>query len=201
MPDSQIHFLVVYCGALPYNGPTNCTQFPSPTALRRTLTVGYRAQADVTSAAALVHLLSVREARLVARLQAAMAGAGAAVFDTWMKRCSDLVQDTAEAYIWHVVVASGQRSLRGASRQLQPVLAAVLRLDCLCRVKQSLPWFMMEGLLSIAEAEQVRFIPVVPAYGRVRAMQLNLLSGGNSEAACVRASAHSHGSRARGAAI
>lgn len=115
-------------------------------------------QADVTSAGALVHLLAVREARLVRQLQEAMAaaGGGAGVFDAWMKRSSDLVQAAAEAYISHVVVLAGQRSLRSASRQLLPVLAAVLRLDCLCRVQANLQWFLMQGLVTVAEAEQVR---------------------------------------------
>lgn len=110
----------------------------------------------MTTAAALVHLLAVREARLVQQLQAAMAGAPADVFDTWMKRRSDLVQATAEAYVAHVVVLAGQRSLRGASQQLLPVLAAVLRLDCLCRVKDNLHWFLVQGLITAAESEQVR---------------------------------------------
>lgn len=124
--------------------------------------LAYGVQGDVTSAAALVHLLAAREAQLVGQLQAAMAGAGRDVFDTWMKRSSDLVQAAAEAYMSHVVVTAGQRSLRTVSRQLRPVLASVLRLDCLCRVKSNLHWFLMQSLISVADADKVIYTPLLP---------------------------------------
>ena len=55
-----------------------------------------RSQADATSLAAAARLLRLREARLVAALQRVMAANKAAVFDTWMKRESELVQGTAQ---------------------------------------------------------------------------------------------------------
>lgn len=114
-------------------------------------------QADVTSAPALVQLLAVREAKLVEQLATEMAGKHVDVFDTWMKRCSDLVQAAAEAYIGLVVVQAAQRSLAGVSRALRDVLDAVLRLDLLCRVRKTLDWFLVEGLISGLEARKVGF--------------------------------------------
>jgi hypothetical protein len=110
----------------------------------------------VTSAPALVQLLARREAMLVGQLSAAMAGKHVDVFDTWMKRCSDTVQATAEAYISLVVVQAAQRSLAGVSRALRAVLDGVLRLDLLCRVRKVLDWYLIEGLISGDEAGKVR---------------------------------------------
>ena len=118
-------------------------------------------QADVTSSAALVQLLAVREAKLVGQLSAAMAGKHVDVFDTWMKRCSDLVQATAEASIGLVVVQAAQRSLAGVSSALRAVLDSVLRLDLLCRVRKSLDWFLVEGLVTGPEAGKVCFCDCV----------------------------------------
>lgn len=114
-----------------------------------------RVQADVTSSAALVQLLAVREAKLVEQLATAMAGKHVDVFDTWMKRSSDLVQAAAEASIGLVVAQAAQRSLAGVSRALRSVLDSVLRLDLLCRVRKTLDWFLVEGLVSAPEAAQV----------------------------------------------
>jgi Acyl-CoA oxidase len=113
-------------------------------------------QVDAASPEALVALLAAREERLLRELAAAMAGAGADVFDTWMKRRSDLVQSTAEAYVSLVVAQAAQRSLASASAHLCGVLSTLLRLDLLQRVRKHLDWYLLEGLLASAEARQVR---------------------------------------------
>lgn len=110
----------------------------------------------MTCAPALVQLLALREAKLVQQLSTAMAGKHVDVFDTWMKRCSDLVQSTAEASIGLVVVQAAQRSLSAVSRALRDVLDDVLRLDLLCRVHKNLDWFLVKGLVSGVEAGKVR---------------------------------------------
>lgn len=125
------------------------------------MTVECGVQEDVTSAPALVQLLAVREAKLIEQLSLAMAGKHVDVFDTWMKRCSDLVQATAEASISLVVVQASQRALAPASNALVAVLDDVLRLDLLCRVRKSLDWYLCEGLISVSDAGRVRFRPTV----------------------------------------
>jgi len=100
-------------------------------------------------------LLLHREAHLLTRLGADMSAVPAASFDTWMKQRSDLVQDTAEAYVSREVVGAGQRALEGVSSALHTALSRVLLLDALCRVRAHLAWYLVEGLLSAAGAKEV----------------------------------------------
>lgn len=115
-----------------------------------------RVQADATSLEAATRLLRVREARLVARLQRVMAAHKSAVFDTWMKRESELVQGTAQAFIEVYVAGACAEALGRASPALRGLLGRVLRLDALCRVCAQMAWYLTEGLVTAAQAQQVR---------------------------------------------
>jgi Acyl-CoA oxidase len=116
----------------------------------------HRVQGDASSAEGALRLLGVREAALVAQLQRVMQENAGAVFDTWMKRQSELVQATAEAFIENYVATVAQEDLAKASGALSGVLGAVLRLDALSRVQANLGWYLLEGHMSSSEARQVR---------------------------------------------
>ena len=105
---------------------------------------------------AATRLLGLREALLLRQLQRVMKENAGAVFDTWMKRQSELVQATAEAFIENYVVTCGQEDLAKGSPELRAVLGPLLRLDALCRVDAQLSWYLIEGLVSSEEARQVR---------------------------------------------
>ena len=128
-------------------------------------------QAAATSTAAAHRLLAIREARLVASLQRAMAAAPAAVFDTWMLRESDLVQATAEAFVTGHVAAASAAAAAAAPAALRGVLAPLLRLDALVRVEQHLEWYLLEGLVAPAAAKQVRLFCAFAAQHRSRQLQ------------------------------
>lgn len=80
--------------------------------------------------AALRAVFVAREGRLLGALAAKMRGiSGEAVFDTWMKRESDLVQATAQAYAEREVVDACLRAMQ----QVRPSLIL------------SMSWFRFSG--------------------------------------------------------
>lgn len=77
--------------------------------------------------AALRGVFDAREGRLLAALAAKMRGvSGEAVFDTWMKRESDLVQATALAYAEREVVDSCLRACKQVPRSFLSELSHII---------------------------------------------------------------------------
>jgi acyl-CoA oxidase len=113
-------------------------------------------QNDPTSTATATRLLKIREARLVAQLQKAMAVSRNETFETWMKRESETVQGTAQAFIEAYVVTECAKALGGVSATLRPIFERILQLDALSRVREQMAWYLLDGLITSSEAAQVR---------------------------------------------
>jgi len=101
-------------------------------------------------------LLLAREGRLLRELGGAMAGAGAAFFDEWMKRRSDLVQAAAMAYAEREVLDACVVCLESeAPAAVGATLVRLVRLFALRCVESDLPWYLAEGLLPPAAGREV----------------------------------------------
>ena len=62
----------------------------------------------------------------------------------------------AQAFIEVYVAGACADALQEASPALAGVLERVLRLDALCRVRAQMAWYLTEGLVTAAQAQQVR---------------------------------------------
>uniref|UniRef100_A0A7S2Z2G9 Acyl-coenzyme A oxidase n=3 Tax=Eukaryota TaxID=2759 RepID=A0A7S2Z2G9_9CHLO len=118
-----------------------------------------RAGADLTSLDTLLALLKARYAThqnaLMGKL---MVLQPSEVFETWMKRESDLVQATSEAYGEVFVLEQALATLAGklASAQAKEVvskIAALYALDC---IRRDLAWYLCEGLVGRDQAADVQ---------------------------------------------
>ena len=115
------------------------------------------AGANLRDPKTLALLLRRREARTLAALSAAMAtklGAGAELFDVWMRQESDAVQAAAAAYGERVVFDC----FAAASEQPQRAAAAMrplVELYGVHAVERDLAWFLAEGVLSPAQARGI----------------------------------------------
>lgn len=78
---------------------------------------------DLRNLAALRGVFEAREGRLLGALAARMAGvSGEAVFETWMKRESDLVQATALAYAEREVLDACMRAIEQVDLPCLPLI-------------------------------------------------------------------------------
>ncbi|EIE22640.1 acyl-CoA oxidase [Coccomyxa subellipsoidea C-169] len=97
-----------------------------------------------------------REGRLLGALAAKMRGvSGEAVFDTWMKRESDLVQATALAYAEREVIDACQRACQQAPGSVASILRALTNLHALRRLEADQGWLLTEGILSLEAARGI----------------------------------------------
>jgi acyl-CoA oxidase len=114
------------------------------------------AAARIRDAATLALLLRRREARTLAALAAAMStkiGAGAALFDVWMRQESDAVQAAAAPFGERVVYErfAVAASAPGAAATMRPLV----ELYGVHAIERDLAWFLAEGVLSPEQARAV----------------------------------------------
>ena len=105
-------------------------------------------------------LLSARYSLLHAQLFEAMAGAkGEAVFEVWMRKESDLVQQMAEAFGEHLVmqqtVAAITRVGGGHAARAQELLECVATLFALESVSKNLSWYMLANMVDARVAKDI----------------------------------------------
>ncbi|KAK9840200.1 hypothetical protein WJX74_005380 [Apatococcus lobatus] len=114
------------------------------------------ASPSLTSLASLRDIFIAREGRLLAQLGRKMAGArGEAVFETWMRRESDLVQALAQAYAEREVLEASIRAAAECDTKLAGVLEAVIRLYALRRLEADLATLLGERILPIEAATDI----------------------------------------------
>lgn len=66
------------------------------------------------------------------------------------------MQGTAQAYIEREILDAVLATLASCAPTLRPLLTQVIALDALSRVTDRLEWYLLEGLLSVDAARQVR---------------------------------------------
>ncbi|CAL5220325.1 g2316 [Coccomyxa viridis] len=97
-----------------------------------------------------------REGRLLGQLAAAMKGVPSeAVFDTWMKRQSDLVQATALAYAEREVLEASMRAIERAPGSTTQVLRQLVTLYALKALEADMGWLLTEEMLSLQTGRQL----------------------------------------------
>lgn len=119
------------------------------TSLIQTKTHAFHSHEDLTSERNLIFLLAIREGRLLSRLIEKMKHvSNSGVFDVWMRQESDLIQDTAMAFMEREVLEASLAHLDACSPSLRFVMQNVVSLYALKTIEDALGWYLSEEILS-----------------------------------------------------
>merc|ERR1711953_477891 len=112
---------------------------------------------SVSDQSFLHYLLRAREVKVYTELGQKMAKAGkAGTYDTWMFEESDLIQHCGKAFGERLMADRFALTLDTCDKDLQPILSRVFSLYMSSIVEKNLAWFVINGLLPVADIEALK---------------------------------------------